>query len=582
MNISTTARAAALIRSILDTSRRTHAAVTTDEKKPLLEAALPVFPRVTPEECGISSAEMLDFMKRLDSDCRIGWQNITFMRGGKVFYEASKGEWRNDIPKTTFSACKSIVSLAVGRLVTEKRLRLNERVADILSEYTSAITAVRLKGLTVEDLLTMRSTVTFNEAEATVTREWRKAFLASTTNGTVGKTFFYNSLNTYMLAAIVVKRSGMSLCDYLDTTVFGELGITDYYWEKSPEGIEKGGWGLYILPEDMLKLGKLILDKGRHRGKRIISESYLAAATSTQAIAPEDYGEFNYGYQIWCGRTNGSFLFNGMLGQNLLCFRENGIEIMINAGNGDNFQQNPFFALALGSFCKAFPDTLPENREAYDELCGYTKGLESLFSPDFGSILPAPDEEELPCTLPLSALYGRSFAVSGANAPSTGILPLFIQAVESNYTHGLERISFSEAEGGIAVTFTEADCENTVIAGDGHPVEGVVALHGDMFRVSAHARFARDEDGAPVLTVTCAYLETPYRAEYKFHFGSRPFAVFSETPGPDYVSVVPKIIAKIAAEKQLVDAVYSKIDRDYIAAKLEKAFRKRIELNVIS
>ena len=55
-----------------------------------------------------------------------------------------------------------------------------------------------------------------------------------------------------------------------------------------------------------------------------------------------------------------------------------------------------------------------------------------------------------------------------------------------------------------------------------------------------------------------------------------------QTPGPDYVSVVPKIIAKIAAEKQLVDVVYSKIDRDYIAAKLEKAFRKRIELNVIS
>ncbi len=581
MNISTTARAAALIRSILDTTKRTHIAVTADERKPLLESAQPFFPRVTPEECGISSTQLLEYMKQLDSDPRIGWQNITFMRGGKVFFEASKGAWRTDIPKTTFSACKSIVSLAIGRLVTEKRLRLNERVADILPEHASAITSVRLKNLTVEDLLTMRSTVTFNEAEATVTHEWTKAFLASTTTGTIGKTFFYNSLNTYMLAAIVVKRSGMSLCDYLDSTVFGALGINDYYWEKSPEGIEKGGWGLYILPEDMLKLGKLILDKGRHNGKRIISENYLAAATSTQAVAPEDYGEFNYGYQIWCGRTNDSFLFNGMLGQNLLCFRENGIEIMINAGNGDNFQQNPFFALTLGHFRKNFPESTPEQPEEYAALCEYAKSLKTLYTPDCGAIInEAP--EEFVRAIPLSRLYGKGFSVSGVNAPSTGVLPLFIQAVESNYTHGLERIGFSEAENGIAVTFTEEDCENTIVAGDGHTVESAINMHGDMFRVNAHARFARNEDGTPVLTIGCAFLETPYYAEYKFYFGRLPYAVFSETPGPDYVSVVPKIIGKIAAEKQLVDAVYSKIDGDYIVAKLEKAFKKRIELNVIS
>ena len=69
----------------------------------------------------------------------------------------------------------------------------------------------------------------------------------------------YNSMNSYILSAAVCKVTGMCLVDYLKPRLFDPLGIKDFYWEKCPDGIEKGGWGLYLLPEDMAKIGILYI-----------------------------------------------------------------------------------------------------------------------------------------------------------------------------------------------------------------------------------------------------------------------------------------------------------------------------------
>ncbi|RAZ13912.1 hypothetical protein DK853_52400, partial [Klebsiella oxytoca] len=70
-----------------------------------------------------------------------------------------------------------------------------------------------------------------------------------------GTEFAYNSLNTYMLSAIVRRVTGKSLSGFLRERLFTPMGITDFHWETCPRGIEKGGWGLYIKPEDLAKLG---------------------------------------------------------------------------------------------------------------------------------------------------------------------------------------------------------------------------------------------------------------------------------------------------------------------------------------
>jgi sortase B len=82
-----------------------------------------------------------------------------------------------------------------------------------------------------------------------------------------------------MLSAIIYKKTGKHLSEYLAERLFEPLGIADYAWEKCPMGIEKGGWGLYMRPEDMGKIGTLVMNGGVWGGKRIISEEYLKKST---------------------------------------------------------------------------------------------------------------------------------------------------------------------------------------------------------------------------------------------------------------------------------------------------------------
>ena len=59
-----------------------------------------------------------------------------------------------------------------------------------------------------------------------------------------GKEFDYNSLNSYVLSAIVREVSGESLFSYVERKILKPLGINGAFWEKSPEDIECGGFGL--------------------------------------------------------------------------------------------------------------------------------------------------------------------------------------------------------------------------------------------------------------------------------------------------------------------------------------------------
>ena len=99
----------------------------------------------------------------------------------------------------------------------------------------------------------MRSGIVFAEAGSVTEEHWRRGFFDSASNNK-GE-FAYNSMNSYMLAAIVCEITGMTLSEFLQPRLFEPLGIGDYFWEKCPDGIEKGGFGLYCRPEDMLKFG---------------------------------------------------------------------------------------------------------------------------------------------------------------------------------------------------------------------------------------------------------------------------------------------------------------------------------------
>ncbi len=577
MNINNTRKALGFIIDTLDTHKSKNAIIKYGEaKKEFFPSDEKYFERVTPEECGIPSGHTKEFVKALKDDKTVGLQSISISRNGKIFFEADVGNWDSRLPKATFSECKSILSLAIGVLVTQGRLRLSERLADIFPEKTSPVSKIRLKNVTVKMLLNMTSCVTFNELEAMVKSDWVKEFLNSDTDGSVGKEFRYNSLNSYLLSAIIKEKTGYGLSEFLDMTLFKVLCIKDYYWEKCPLGIEKGGWGLYIRKEDIIKLGLLVMQKGEWNGKRLISPKYIEQAIKTQAEVPEEFGNFNYGYHIWSGRRSDSYLFNGMLGQNLLGYKRNGIIIAVNCANYDTFQQNAFFDIADKFFDREFNSRLPENEPSYRQLSEYKAELGKVFSKR--SILPVVS----PCrklTDDLNALDGRIFSAVSSNAVSIGFAPSALQIIQSNYSTGLKAVKFTSVGGRLNLDFIEKDATYSLPVGIDAPIMTCFNINGEYYSVNAQGKFSENEYGVGVLTVECNFLETPYARTYKFYFDEEEsFAIFSETPGIQLAKNANALITFLAPNAKKLESIIAKLDKDYISIKLERVFSAKITL----
>lgn len=527
MKLTTASRTFQLLTRILDVRAATEPFLPPVPEKPAISlgGVQQPFPRATPESQGISSRHIQSFLEELARGRELYTQDVMILRNGKVVCEAAYGSQDLRSVKYTFSACKSVVSLAIGLLSDDGALSVRDEVADIFDEDGSTNLRRKLKGMTVEDLLTMRSGVLFTEAEALTEADWVRRFLGDSLKGEPGTEFAYSSLNTYMLSAIVRRKAGKSLTEFLRERLFDPMGITDVHWETCPKGIEKGGWGLYIRPEDLAKLGQLVMDGGLWHGERLISREYLTAATAAHAVPPAETGDFNYGYQIWVGRQEDTFLFNGMLGQNVLGFRDSGIIVLTNAGADTDFQESRYFEIVSRYFGGMFPSSLPEDGEAREALASAVRAL-SAYSrrPEAIGAAAAP-------------FLNRTFPVRDSRAASVGLLPLALQALYNNYTSGVTSVAVSVKGELPELIYREADALYRLPVGLGRPAVTQLDFRGNVFQAAALGRFTHDEEERPVFVIRLDFIETPCVRIIKLVLdGDRLLLRQTETPGVPYVS----------------------------------------------
>ena len=81
-------------------------------------------PRCAPEQEGISSSVIQAFLRALAEDRTLNMHGVTIARNGKILCEAAFGAQRLDVWQYTFSACKSVTSLAIGILIDDGLLGL--------------------------------------------------------------------------------------------------------------------------------------------------------------------------------------------------------------------------------------------------------------------------------------------------------------------------------------------------------------------------------------------------------------------------------------------------------------------------
>lgn len=511
------------------------------------------FVRATPESQGISSDLFAALLRELDASKDTEMHHFMALRHGKVICECNFAPYPKGMWHITHSMCKSITGMAIGMLIEEEKLKLDENIYDIFPDHINAFSKIFRPVITVENLLTMTSSVTFNESGIVSGNDWLGSFLNASVNGKPGTEFQYNSLNTYVLSAIVTKRTGETLTEYLTPRLFGPLGITKYYWETCPKGITKGGWGLFLCAEDMAKLGQLYLQRGKWNGQQLVSEYWIEISTARHLKTQND--TYGYGYQLWMEQRPGSFEYNGMLGQNVIIYPDMDMVLVTNAGNKEMFQD----CIMLNIIRKYFPvnyhpaDILPESPLSYGllkRLCGELENVEnnnrstSLRGGWKRNVVSKRKHSDKKYSYRISAAVNRpsdhhSFmrAVSDRTyvmeQQNIGIAPLFVQVFHNNMTDGISEISFTYDAGNFYVSFTEGEVIHKLPVGFGRAADGCVDLHGEHYLVATLGEFARDENDIPVLKLEITFIEECVKRKVHifFHEDNGIEIRWNETPG---------------------------------------------------
>ena len=511
------------------------------------------FPRNTPESQGIHSEHLRNLVEELAYSPDTDVHHFMVLRHGNVICETDFAPYRKGIWHITHSMCKSITGMAAGLLIDEGKLDLSENIYKIFHDKGSTWAKIFRPEVTVENLMTMTSGVTFNESGIVSGNDWLESYLNAPVSEKPGTKFQYNSLNSYVLSAIITERTGIPMDEYLKPRLFEPLGITDYLWEKCPRGITKGGWGLFMHTEDMAKLGQLYLNKGKWNGKQIIPESWAEASVTKKVDSIE--GTYGYGYQLWMEQRPGSFEYNGMLGQNVIIYPDMDMVLVTNAGNKEMFQD----CIMLNIIRKYFPvnyhpaDVLPENPLSYSllkRLCGELENGEnnnrstSLRGRWKRNVVSRRKHSDKKYSYRISAAVDRpsdhhSFmrAVSGRTyvmeQQNIGIAPLFVQVFHNNMTDGISEISFTYDAGNFYVSFTEGEVIHKLPVGFGRAADGCVDLHGEHYLVATLGEFARDENDIPVLKLEVTFIEecVKRKAHIFFHEDNGIEIRWNETPG---------------------------------------------------
>ncbi len=346
-----------------------------------------MFERISPEKAGISSEAVLGFIKMLEK-YKMSTHSIIMARGNNIFCETYYAPFNKDFKHRMYSISKSFVAIAVGLLVEDGKMSLDDKFIDYLPEYKNENDNEWLYEMTIRDALTMstckRSGVNWFSSG---TEDRTEVYFRNPADKIPGTFFQYDSPVSYQLCAIVERICGKPFLEFLKDRFLRDCGFSeDAYCIKCPGGHSFGDSGIMCTSRDLLTMARFVANKGTWEGKRYMDERFLTEATSKQ-VANDigdhyTYGSFGYGYQIWKAPRDG-FAFVGMGDQFAIYDPITDFLFVINSDNQGNSPMTRFvlyYELYENIIEKLSDTPLPENKAAYDELCAYESNRKLVFA----------------------------------------------------------------------------------------------------------------------------------------------------------------------------------------------------------
>jgi CubicO group peptidase (beta-lactamase class C family) len=228
---------------------------------------------------------------------------VVSVKENTIFAKSFNGKKNGDLFNNQ-SLTKSIEAVLVGIAIDKGYIKsVDTKIADILPVLKDDPDKRKLN-ITVGDIMNQASGLWHEDL-----REMHVYLGLDDPSGYVlkqplvsepGETLRYNNAASHLLSVILSKATQQTTFDFARQYLFEPLDIHQAEWPKMKDGFYDGSGllSVHMSTVDVNKIGRLLLSKGRYKGKQIVSEKWVQTLLQPAKMYPAPWGLTNTTYGI--------------------------------------------------------------------------------------------------------------------------------------------------------------------------------------------------------------------------------------------------------------------------------------------
>ena len=260
---------------------------------------------ITPEQAGIKSESIEKYLDTLEKQ-RFATHSIIMAKGDSIFFEKYWQPFNKDFLHRMYSVSKSFVSIAIGFLLQDKLIELDDKIMKYFPSEMENQTDENMRNQTIRHMLMMSTAKPIRDWFLAKPKDRVRFYFENDREESrpPGTIFAYDSDGSFILCALVERVSGKLMMDYLREKLFDKIGVSkEAYCLKCPGGHSWGDSAVICKPSDLLKVALFVMKGGNWKGEQILDKEFLSEATDSKIF--NNYWDLNsfdtqgYGYQLW-------------------------------------------------------------------------------------------------------------------------------------------------------------------------------------------------------------------------------------------------------------------------------------------
>lgn len=255
---------------------------------------------------GIDSTRIYQLFNQL-APVKHKLHSVLLFKDDALVLEEYFSEYSVEKPHDLRSVSKSIRAILLGIAIDKGYI---ESIDDKITKYLKKPMPQknldeRKNTLTIRHLITMSTGLDCNdwdkhskgqEDKVYKKKDWLQYTLDLPMINDPGTVSNYCSMGVVLLAEIIERASGMSIHEFAETYLFKPLDIQGVTWgHTSNKEVLSAGKRINMTSRGMLKIGLLVLNKGKWDDKQIVSSHWIEEATTPKTKITN----IDYGYLWW-------------------------------------------------------------------------------------------------------------------------------------------------------------------------------------------------------------------------------------------------------------------------------------------